>query len=288
MPPPAPTAPPRRSAAPPPVRARCRRSGRPGGAAARRPGRHAAERPAGARGAPTRRADGRDPAAGAVRASDQRRRRRRPPPRRRRAAHRDAAHRHGHPRPGRYRRRAGRRRRGPGRSGRPRAAADRRVRAGRRAAARARGARRRAHGARHPDAEVARERNRLVERITVARAQPRTIAREALQRKRFGDHPIAREMPTGPDVAAVTADDVRALHADALVPGGAILTLVGDLDPADAAGLVERALGGWTGVASRPRARSAAPRPAVRPGARAPGRLRAVPAAPLRAGACPA
>ena len=48
----------------------------------------------------------------------------------------------------------------------------------------------------HPDAEVARERDRLVERITVARAQPRTIAREALQRKRFGDHPITREMPT--------------------------------------------------------------------------------------------
>ena len=53
-------------------------------------------------------------------------------------------------------------------------------------------------GATHPDAEVLRERTRLVERITVARAQPRTIAREALQRKRFGHHPIAREMPTGP------------------------------------------------------------------------------------------
>jgi zinc protease len=52
--------------------------------------------------------------------------------------------------------------------------------------------------ARYPDTEVARERTRLVERITVARAQPRTIAREALQRKRFGRHPLAREMPTGP------------------------------------------------------------------------------------------
>jgi zinc protease len=90
----------------------------------------------------------------------------------------------------------------------------------------------------HPDAEVARERTRLVERITVARAQPRTIAREALQRKRFGRHPIAREVPTGPDVAAVTPDDVRALHGDGLVPGGAILTLVGDLAADDGAALV--------------------------------------------------
>ena len=74
-------------------------------------------------------------------------------------------------------------------------------------------------GAVHPDAEVVRERSRLVERITVARAQPRTIAREALQRKRFGSHPIAREMPTGPDVSAVEPDDVRALHAAASCRG---------------------------------------------------------------------
>jgi zinc protease len=101
-------------------------------------------------------------------------------------------------------------------------------------------------GATHPDAEVLRERTRLVERISVARAQPRTIAREALQRKRFGHHPIAREVPTGPDVAAVEPDDVRALHRAGMVPGGAILTVVGDLDVDDAVALVERYLGGWT------------------------------------------
>ncbi len=98
----------------------------------------------------------------------------------------------------------------------------------------------------HPDAEVARERERLVERITVARAQPSTIAREALQRKRFGDHPITREMPTVDEVAAVTADQVRALQAASLVPRGAILTLVGDLDPDAAIAQVDKQLAGWT------------------------------------------
>ncbi len=98
----------------------------------------------------------------------------------------------------------------------------------------------------HPDGEVARERDRLVERISVARAQPRTIAREALQRKRFGDHPITREMPTGEAVAAVTAEQVRALQAAALVPGGAILVVVGDIDPAAAITQVEKAVSGWT------------------------------------------
>jgi predicted Zn-dependent peptidase len=114
----------------------------------------------------------------------------------------------------------------------------------------------------HPDAEVLRERTRLVERITVARAQPRTIAREALQRKRFGRHPLAREMPTGPDVAAVEPDDVRALHRAGLVPGGAILTLVGDLRTDDMVGLAERVLGGWT--APTP-ARVLGPPPPLRP-----------------------
>jgi len=98
------------------------------------------------------------------------------------------------------------------------------------------------------DDEVARERARLIERLAVALAQPRTIAREALQRKRFGDHPITREMPRPDDVTLVTAEQVRALHADATVPRGAILTLVGDIDPDAAIAEVERALAGWAGA----------------------------------------
>jgi zinc protease len=114
----------------------------------------------------------------------------------------------------------------------------------------------------HADDEVARERARLVERISVARAQPSTIAREALQRKRFGDHPITREMPTGDEVAAVTAEQVRALHAAALVPGGSIMVLVGDIDPGNALAQVEKALSGWT--AGAPARELSAP-PAINP-----------------------
>lgn len=115
----------------------------------------------------------------------------------------------------------------------------------------------------HPDAEVARERDRLVERITLARAQPRTIAREALQRRRFGDHPITREMPTEAEVAAVTAEQVRAAQAAALVPRGSILTLVGDLEPDAAIDLVADRLAGWSSDAT---ARELAAPPPLRPG----------------------
>ncbi|HEX3790705.1 MAG TPA: pitrilysin family protein [Pseudonocardiaceae bacterium] len=98
----------------------------------------------------------------------------------------------------------------------------------------------------YADDEVARERDRLVERIAVALAQPGVIARKALQRRRYGDHPFAHEMPEPEDVAAVTAEQVRALHARAVVPRGAVLILVGDLDPAAAVRSVTAATADWT------------------------------------------
>ncbi len=94
-------------------------------------------------------------------------------------------------------------------------------------------------------AEVARERDRLVERLMVSRSQPRVIAREALQRRRYGDHPFAREWPAADDVAAVTPSALHALHRRSVVPRGAVLVLVGDIVPASAVAAVASALAGW-------------------------------------------
>ncbi len=93
--------------------------------------------------------------------------------------------------------------------------------------------------------EVTRERSRLVERIAVSRSQPRVIAREALQRRRYGNHPATREWPEADDVAAVTPAAVRALHRRSVVPGGAVLVLVGDIVPARAVEAVASVLAGW-------------------------------------------
>jgi len=100
-------------------------------------------------------------------------------------------------------------------------------------------------GAVYRDEEIAAERDRLVERITVARSQPRVIAREELQRHRYGDHPFAREVPEAADVARVDAERVRELHRQKVVPSGATLVLVGDVDPERAVVAASRALGGW-------------------------------------------
>jgi predicted Zn-dependent peptidase len=97
----------------------------------------------------------------------------------------------------------------------------------------------------YAEAEVARERDRLVERITVSRARPGVIAREALQRRRYGNHPFAREWPEVDDVAAVSRVAVRALHRHSVVPGGAVLVLVGDIVPDRAVDAVASVLTGW-------------------------------------------
>ena len=101
-------------------------------------------------------------------------------------------------------------------------------------------------GARYRDDEVGRERARLVERIAVARSQPSVIAREALQRHRYGDHPYTREMPDAADVATVTVDQVRELHAAGVLPRGSVLVLVGDIEPDAAVAKLGSALSGWT------------------------------------------
>jgi zinc protease len=98
----------------------------------------------------------------------------------------------------------------------------------------------------YADAEVRREAERIGERLAVARTQPRVIAREALQRRRYGDHPYTREMPQAADVAAVEAEGVRALHSSAVLPRGATMVVVGDVDPQSVIGDIEKALHGWT------------------------------------------
>ncbi len=102
-------------------------------------------------------------------------------------------------------------------------------------------------GAAYRRADVTRERDRLVEQLTIAAAQPATIARNHLQYKRFGDHPAAVEVPAPEAVGAVAPAAVRGLHRRAVMPAGSSLVLVGDLRPAATVDRISRALADWTG-----------------------------------------
>jgi len=98
----------------------------------------------------------------------------------------------------------------------------------------------------YPKRDVVGERDRLVEELAIYRSQAAVVAREALLGRMYGDHPYGRELPTATEVGAVKASHLRSLHAARVAPAGSVLTIVGDLTPARAIGLVESALAGWT------------------------------------------
>ncbi|MDP5182728.1 pitrilysin family protein [Blastococcus sp. BMG 814] len=102
-------------------------------------------------------------------------------------------------------------------------------------------------GAGYPAGRVDGERDRLAERIAIARTQPGTIARSALAARRYGAHPYAIQLPDAELVAAVRAPALRRLHRERVLPAGSILVLVGDLDPAAATDTVAAALEVWAG-----------------------------------------
>jgi len=99
----------------------------------------------------------------------------------------------------------------------------------------------------YPADRVEGERDRVAERIAIARSQPGVIARSALAARRYGEHPYAITLPDPQLVTAVDADALRELHRARVLPAGSDLVLVGDLDPRAAADVVAGALGEWEG-----------------------------------------
>jgi zinc protease len=100
----------------------------------------------------------------------------------------------------------------------------------------------------YPKNEVAGERGRLIERITLAKSQPGVIANEALGQRMAPGHPYGTSLPPISEVEATTAAQLRSLHADLVRPDEALLVIVGDVTPARALDSAERALAGWTGA----------------------------------------
>ncbi|MFB6844883.1 M16 family metallopeptidase [Streptomyces sp. NPDC056373] len=92
---------------------------------------------------------------------------------------------------------------------------------------------------------LASERERLARRIRLATHQPAALAQHALLRRRYGEERAARWQPTPEQAAACTRDDLARLHARHLGARGAVLVLVGDLEPAQAVAMATELFGAW-------------------------------------------
>jgi predicted Zn-dependent peptidase len=103
-------------------------------------------------------------------------------------------------------------------------------------------------GATYPEGEVETERARLIDRVQVAQSQPSHLARVALQKRMYGDHPYAVQTPSIEDIKPLGTPDLAALHEARLHPAGATLIIVGDVDAAAALGLANDKLSRWNGA----------------------------------------
>ncbi|MDT4910896.1 MAG: zinc protease [Pseudonocardiales bacterium] len=109
--------------------------------------------------------------------------------------------------------------------------------------------------------DVATEKDRLLEKLTIARARPGVVASEALALRMWGEHPYALDLARPDDVAAVTPGQVRAMHRSLVRPSGAVLVLVGDVAPGRMIEQAQKALAGWTGKAPKARVPDLPPPP---------------------------
>ena len=96
-----------------------------------------------------------------------------------------------------------------------------------------------------PPDEVAIERDRLVQEISLSLSQPESIARDALLARYFGAHPYGRGTPKPEAVARVRPSALRAVHAASVLPEGSVLVLVGDVAAARALDGAASAFGQW-------------------------------------------
>jgi zinc protease len=104
-----------------------------------------------------------------------------------------------------------------------------------------------------PPDEAERVRGELVTAARVSALDTRHVAERVFRRLIYPEGHPHRDTPDGDEavLAALAPDDLRAFHRRHFRPDAAILTLVGDVDPAEAVERVAKAFGGWTANGAR-------------------------------------
>jgi len=103
-----------------------------------------------------------------------------------------------------------------------------------------------------PDAEVALAKRNLSDSLRQSESEPSFLARRALAKVLFGDHPYHVTTPTQESVAAATSAGLRRIFTQRFRPDQVILVAVGDLDEARMMELVKAKFGAWKALGEPP------------------------------------
>ncbi|HEX2222728.1 MAG TPA: pitrilysin family protein, partial [Thermoanaerobaculia bacterium] len=97
-----------------------------------------------------------------------------------------------------------------------------------------------------PAEEVERWRKQTLNGLQVQLQSPEYLAQAVFERALFGEHPYGLPaIGTPQSVSALQRDDFVRFHQERYVPNGAIVTVAGDVKPAEAFAKVERHFGAW-------------------------------------------
>jgi len=97
-----------------------------------------------------------------------------------------------------------------------------------------------------PEAEVARERDLMLQAIRARQERPFSLAFDQVRRALYGDHPYALPELGGVEtVESLTREDLLAYHATYCRPEGMVMAVIGPEPPETVAAQVEAALGDW-------------------------------------------
>lgn len=117
-----------------------------------------------------------------------------------------------------------------------------------------------------PAEEIERWRKQTLNGLQVQLQNPEYLAQAVFERALYGEHPYGLPaIGTPQSVSALQRDDFVRFHQERYVPNGAIVTVAGDVKPAEAFAKVERHFGAWK-KGAEPK------RPAVSAGKAAPAR----------------
>lgn len=98
-----------------------------------------------------------------------------------------------------------------------------------------------------PRAQVAGERERVVQEMTQEAVDPMAVATHGFDARLFPRHPYADPLPSAATVRRTGRARLGQFHRDRVVPEGSVLVAVGDVDPDALGRLVDEAFGSWQG-----------------------------------------